>query len=232
VVAASQNLRDLAIAASVGVHQALCRALPVEGFDYVVFHCPPALGHVVIAALAAADEALVPVAAHAMELEDDFGPWVGWLLPFNAPLLLIAADAGDADEAVVQLERIGFDEIRGIFRDLDAWRAEDRPLGSYRVADLDEFMNEFARTGPGQLLDVRSRGEWDAGHVPGSVLRYLPDIAASTPPDELSKAKPVLVACATVHRASMAASMLAADGYEPVVLSGAGVPDVEERLDE
>jgi cellulose biosynthesis protein BcsQ len=40
-----------------------------EDFDVVVLDCPPTLGHVVIAALAAADEALVPVAAHAMELD-------------------------------------------------------------------------------------------------------------------------------------------------------------------
>ena len=40
-----------------------------EDFDVVGLDCPPTLGHVVIAALAAADEALVPVAAHAMELD-------------------------------------------------------------------------------------------------------------------------------------------------------------------
>lgn len=37
----------------------------------MVFDCPPALGHVVVAALAAADEVLIPVAAHVMELQVD-----------------------------------------------------------------------------------------------------------------------------------------------------------------
>jgi chromosome partitioning protein len=70
LVAASANLRDVAVAHAVDVHHALRRALPPPGrFDRVVLDCPPALGHVVIAALAAADMALVPVAAHAMELD-------------------------------------------------------------------------------------------------------------------------------------------------------------------
>lgn len=70
LVPASPNLRDLAIADAVDVHQALRRALPpADAFDFVLIDCPPALGHVVIAALAAADEVLVPVAAHAMELD-------------------------------------------------------------------------------------------------------------------------------------------------------------------
>lgn len=70
LVPASPNLRDLAIAHTVDVHHSLRRALPAgDAYDWVLFDCPPALGHVVIAALAAADEVLVPVAAHAMELD-------------------------------------------------------------------------------------------------------------------------------------------------------------------
>lgn len=70
LVAASPNLGDTGIANAIDPHHALRRALyPREAFDVVVFDCPPALGHVVVAALIAADEALVPVAAHAMELD-------------------------------------------------------------------------------------------------------------------------------------------------------------------
>jgi chromosome partitioning protein len=70
LVPASPNLRDTAIAHAVDVHHALRRALPSGAlFEFVLIDCPPALGHVVIAALAAADEVLVPVAAHAMELD-------------------------------------------------------------------------------------------------------------------------------------------------------------------
>lgn len=70
LVRASASLRDLALVHAVDVHNALRRALPTSATsDTVILDCPPALGHVVIAALAAADVVLVPVAAHAMELD-------------------------------------------------------------------------------------------------------------------------------------------------------------------
>jgi chromosome partitioning protein len=70
LVPASPNLVDVRIAQTVATHQAIGRALEgLDGFDEVVLDCPPALGHVVVAALAAADTALIPVAAHAMELD-------------------------------------------------------------------------------------------------------------------------------------------------------------------
>ena len=70
LVPASPNLRDTTVAEVVGVHQALRRALPPPGtYDVVLIDTPPALGHVVIASLAAADVVVVPVAAHALELD-------------------------------------------------------------------------------------------------------------------------------------------------------------------
>lgn len=70
LVPASPNLRDTALAEVVDVHQALRRALPPRDvYDVVLIDTPPALGHVVIASLAAADVVLVPVAAHALELD-------------------------------------------------------------------------------------------------------------------------------------------------------------------
>jgi chromosome partitioning protein len=61
---------DTRIVQAVAPHQAIARALEdLDGFDEVVLDCPPALGHVVVAALSAADVALIPVAAHAMELD-------------------------------------------------------------------------------------------------------------------------------------------------------------------
>jgi chromosome partitioning protein len=61
---------DTAVAQAIDPHHALRRAIPEGGrYDYLLFDCPPALGHVVIAALAAAEQLLIPVAAHAMELD-------------------------------------------------------------------------------------------------------------------------------------------------------------------
>lgn len=70
LVPASPNLVGTRIAETIAPHHAISAALEgLEGCDDVVLDCPPALGHVVVSALAAADTALIPVAAHAMELD-------------------------------------------------------------------------------------------------------------------------------------------------------------------
>ncbi len=70
LIPASPNLIDTRVAHTVDSHHALRRALKgLHEYHEVLLDCPPALGHIVISALAAADRALIPVAAHAMELD-------------------------------------------------------------------------------------------------------------------------------------------------------------------
>ncbi|GLW98466.1 rhodanese-like domain-containing protein [Microtetraspora sp. NBRC 16547] len=42
----------------------------------------------------------------------------------------------------------------------------------------------------------------------------------------MDKDRPLLVACGSGRRSSIAATLLAREGYRPVVLDGAGVPDL------
>lgn len=49
-----------------------------------------------------------------VELADDFGTWVGWLAAFNTPIALVLDSGQDLHEVVVQLQRIGFDQVRGV----------------------------------------------------------------------------------------------------------------------
>jgi hydroxyacylglutathione hydrolase len=165
--------------------------------------------------------------ASGLELADDFGVWAGWLLPYNTPLVLVLDPDQDATEAVTQLARIGWDDVRGVLRGVDAWRAAGHPLVAYRIVDADGFA-AAARDGGVQVLDVRSPAEWEAGHVPGSRHRYLPDLARELP--ALDRSAPVWVGCASGYRATAAAGFLERAGYRPVVLASGGIPDVLDRL--
>jgi hydroxyacylglutathione hydrolase len=62
-----------------------------------------------------------------VELADDLGTWVGWLLLFNAPIVLVLEPDQDLDEAVVQLGRIGFEQVRGRLRGMAAWQGKPPP---------------------------------------------------------------------------------------------------------
>jgi hydroxyacylglutathione hydrolase len=161
-------------------------------------------------------------------LDDQLGVWVGWLTPFSSPVVLVADDEQDLDEAVVQLGRIGYDDVRGVVRMRD-WEAAGRPTRSFRRVDVQEMTREL-REGEPQVLDVRAPDEWAAGHLEDSVHRYLPDLAEG-PPDGLDPRRPVWVLCGSGYRSTIAAGFLEAEGFEPIVLDDAGTPEVLAALD-
>ncbi len=79
------------------------------------------------------------------------------------------------------------------------------------------------------MLDVRSPAEWDDGHLPGSLHRYLPDLVAGAS-DEIKPDAEVRVVCASGYRASIAAGLLERAGVRPIVLPHGGVPDMLTEL--
>jgi glyoxylase-like metal-dependent hydrolase (beta-lactamase superfamily II)/rhodanese-related sulfurtransferase len=157
-----------------------------------------------------------------IELQNDFGVWVGWLVPFDSPIVLVLDPDQDADEAIVQLARIGFDHVAGIVKDLGEW--QDTLAGYPTVAVPDLFTGEPPPESR-LLLDVRSPAEWEGGHVPGSIHRYVPDLIEG-PGEDLDPTLPVTLICATGYRATIAAGLLERHGYRPVVVAKGGVADV------
>ncbi|UBU18299.1 MBL fold metallo-hydrolase [Nonomuraea gerenzanensis] len=163
--------------------------------------------------------------SYGIELDDDFGSWTGWLVPRGEPITLVAEPGQDVTEAVTQLAQIGVDTVQGVVRDLG-----EAATQTYRLTDLPAFVELF-RTGA-QLLDVRMPGEREQLRLAGAVERFLPDLFTQGVPAELDPERPVLVACASGRRAAIAAGLLAREGYRPIVLTGAGVPDVAAALDQ
>ncbi|SES92227.1 MBL fold metallo-hydrolase [Nonomuraea wenchangensis] len=163
--------------------------------------------------------------SYGIEMDDDFGSWTGWLLPRGEPITLVAEPGQEIDEAVTQLAQIGLDTVQGVVRDLG-----EHATQTYRLTDLDGFVR-LLREPDAQFLDVRMPAEWEQVRLPGAVERFLPDLFAQGLPATLDPERPVLVACASGRRAAIAAAYLAREGYRPIALDGAGVPDVAATLD-
>ncbi len=155
-----------------------------------------------------------------VELRKDFGVWVGWMIPFNSRLLLVMNPGQDLDEAQRQLVRIGFDQIIGVINSLDNWKSR---LVGHQVVDAGEAIDMLAAGT--QLLDVRSPIDWAHGTVSGSTTCYTPDLVDQIP-ESIDQGRPVLIACETGYRATIASSVLESRGYQPVVLVGAGIPEL------
>ena len=80
------------------------------------------------------------------------------------------------------------------------------------------------------ILDVRSKGEYSAGHIKGSV-----NIPVDTLSQNLSKLKdknrPIITCCASGMRSVTAKSILKANGYT-IVHNGGGWSRLERKLED
>ncbi len=88
---------------------------------------------------------------------------------------------------------------------------------------MPELHERWSPDGPLQVLDVRERSEWDAGHIPGSV--HIPYHDLSSAPDALDLERPIAVICGSGQRSAVGASLLQRHGAAAVlhVVDG-GVP--------
>jgi hydroxyacylglutathione hydrolase/adenylyltransferase/sulfurtransferase len=69
-----------------------------------------------------------------------------------------------------------------------------------------------------QLVDVRERYEWDAGHVPGARHVEIERVASRAP--TIDRARPVIFICRLGVRAGMVATAYRAIGYDAYNVRG------------
>jgi rhodanese-related sulfurtransferase len=84
------------------------------------------------------------------------------------------------------------------------------------VITAEEAHDRMSSGDPVTILDVRTAGEYESGHIPGAILVPNEDIS-DTPPAELPvKDAEILVYCRSGNRSAQAARKLAAMGYTGV----------------
>lgn len=106
---------------------------------------------------------------------------------------------------------------------MTSWRQEKRPTEQIERLEVTGLPDRLAADSDVQVLGVRDRKEWDAGHLPGSVLRTWHDIDAL--PEGLDADRPIAVICGSGQRASTAAGLLARFGADQVIhVVDGGVP--------
>jgi len=161
-----------------------------------------------------------------IEIDSTFGIYVGWVTPFNSRLILILPEPikESSREAVVQLIRIGYEQIDGYLDGgVDAWISSGRPVSSYPTAGVDDLCKAYLSGQPFRLLDVRQNAEWESGHIPDSLHIFIGELTVRL--QEVPKDKQVWVACASGYRASIAASLLDRAGIPVRLVAQGGVPE-------
>ncbi|MFD0505831.1 rhodanese-like domain-containing protein [Streptomyces chiangmaiensis] len=143
--------------------------------------------------------------------------YLGWLVPFDSPLTLLATGHDELEAVRTELLRIGFDRIAAAAVGSPLEWAGPQRLAAYPRADF----ATLARVRPGrpvEVLDVRGGREWRSGHLPGArhvPLPELPHAVTSLPDAEY------WVHCRSGFRAAIAASLLAAAGHQVVLVDDA-----------
>jgi hydroxyacylglutathione hydrolase len=159
-----------------------------------------------------------------IELDDLFGIYVGWLLPFNKPLMLSMEDDAGRREAVSQLIRVGYENLRGYLDGgVAGWSAAGYPTEHFAGISLRDLHDRWQRRDRLAVLDVRDETEWRSGHIPGAQHIHLGDLMRHL--GEIPLDEPVVTICRTGHRAAMAASIVAALGRQVFAVQRDGVPD-------
>jgi hydroxyacylglutathione hydrolase len=148
-------------------------------------------------------------------LQGKYATWCGTLLDHERPIVIVAEPGGE-EEAVMRLGRIGFDNVAGY---LDG--------GMAALADRDDLVErteritavalseQLAGPQPPLVVDVRTAKEWEAAHIAGSVnipLSHLAKHVAEIPAD-----RPVAVHCEGGYRSAIAASVLLQQGRQNVL---------------
>ena len=103
-----------------------------------------------------------------------FGPrvgyWAGWIVPPANPVVLLASDPGQAEEANRQLLRVGFDEVVGyVSGNFESWQKADAPTARMEIISARELRDRQQRRERMTVIDVRTHHEWSDGHIEGAI---------------------------------------------------------------
>lgn len=152
-----------------------------------------------------------------------FASWLGWLVAFDRPLVIVRNPDQDMAEVWWQSHKIGYDHIHGQVADgLAAWRTGGHPTSTIALVDPGEITDH-------QVLDIRQRSEFVEGHLPHAAHLELGALAdergTAAPTDAGADGEPLVVMCGHGERAMGAASLLARAGRANLLVLDGGPDD-------
>jgi hydroxyacylglutathione hydrolase len=159
------------------------------------------------------DDAHIAGAVSITMLRAGFGSKLAWLADADTEIVFVGRDDADARCAAELAASVGVHHIAGFLSGgMTTWREERRPTRRIARMDVTEVHERWDDL---QVLDVRERSEWEAGHVPGSLFVPYHDVHGL--PAGLDPDRPVAVMCASGQRAAVGASLLQRHGAREVV---------------
>ena len=156
-----------------------------------------------------------------------FGTKLAWVAGGAEQIVFVGSDDDDGRRAGALAAAVGLANparAGGLLSGgWTSWNAELRPVATLARVPVEEIGPLLEGMPASQVLDVRERSEYEAGHIPGSLNVPWHDIDAI--PAGIDPGERVLVICASGQRAATAASLMQHFGAREVVhVVGGGVP--------
>lgn len=150
-------------------------------------------------------------------LNGDFAVWVGTVIPFETPILLVT-EHGSEQESIRRLLRVGYDHILGyLHHGAASW---PDPLKQVRTLKAEEADNLIA-SDMYVLLDVRRPSEASKQRISGSLLLPLHELPSRI--KNFDRSQKYLVYCAGGYRSMIAVSLMKAAGIDEVLNIEGGI---------
>ena len=140
-----------------------------------------------------------------------FSTKAAFVLDADRPLVVVATDEDETTQAMQKLRSVGIHDISGY-----VLGGGSEGLQLVSLDALDEILEAGA-----ELIDVREKDERDSGYIAGS--RNIPYRLLALGEADLPNDRPLITICESGPRAAIAASILAARGYDARAVAEGGV---------
>ena len=162
-------------------------------------------------------------------LNGQFAPWVGALIPDLKQPIALVTPAGEEEQTIVRLARVGYDQCIGYLDGgFATWQRAGKEVDTIESISANEFVDREKAAPDAAVIDVRKSTEFDADHLDGATnmpLDNLNDYLTNIPNDE-----PVYVHCAGGYRSMIANSILKARGFANVVNVEGGLAAIQKAM--
>ncbi len=196
------------------------KALSVEEFESEISH-----GALVLDVRTPDDfeNGYVPSAIN-IGLNGQYAPWVGALLDAKIPLILVT-DEGKAEEAVLRLARVGYENVKGYLKGgISTWKNAGKKLETIDSISAQEFVGKINSSS--NIIDVRKLGEVENGMIENAQHICLSKFQNEM--HTLDKNKHYFVHCAGGYRSMMAVSIMKRNGFNKITNVAGGMGKIQE----
>lgn len=159
-------------------------------------------------------------------LNGSFAVWAGTVIPSVKQNILIVAEEGKEEEAIIRLARVGYDNVLGFLKGgYSSWLTQHKKTDRIKCMSADQLSEEMEKKHL-EILDVRKASEYDSEHLINAENMPLDSINDTL--HKLDASKTYHIYCAGGYRSVIFISILKANGYVNLININGGYTAIKE----